>query len=171
MVNLTNLFKTIEKKGLTKSQVAKDTGISSGNISDWQSGRSMPTAIKLDVLADYLNVSVDYLLGRTEEPNGYNNISNTDTTVNGTQANIINNDRNNDNFDEVKNILNHLSTATKFRAIADILDLLEEKYIKSEIEAEPKINITYSKIYADEGGITKKETPAGLPKISEFFDD
>lgn len=122
-------------------------------------------------IADYLDCSVDYLLGRTDEPNGYNNISNIDTTVNGTQANIINNDRNNDNFDEVKNILNHLSTATKFRAIADILDLLEEKYIKSEIEAEPKINITYSKIYADEGGVTKKETPAGLPKISEFFDD
>lgn len=68
MVTLTNLFKIIEEKGLTKSQVSKDTGISSGNISDWQNGRSMPTAIKLDVLANYLDVSVDYLLGRTEKP-------------------------------------------------------------------------------------------------------
>ena len=68
MVTLTNLFKTIDEKGLTKSKVAKDTGISSGNISDWQNGRSMPTAVKLDVLADYLGVSVDYLLGRTDEP-------------------------------------------------------------------------------------------------------
>ncbi len=74
MVTLTNLFKIIEEKGLTKSKVAKDTGISSGNISDWQNGRSMPTAIKLDVLANYLGVSVDYLLGRTDAP---------DSSVNG----------------------------------------------------------------------------------------
>ncbi|MDE5737850.1 MAG: helix-turn-helix transcriptional regulator [Oscillospiraceae bacterium] len=69
MVNLDNLFKLIDGKGLTKAKVAAATGISTGNISDWKNGRSMPTAIKLDILANYLDCSVDYLLGRTDNPN------------------------------------------------------------------------------------------------------
>ncbi len=76
MVNLNNLFFIIEKKGLSASKVSADTGISTGNISDWKKGRSMPTAIKLDILANYLNCSVDYLLGRTDNPEISQNYSN-----------------------------------------------------------------------------------------------
>lgn len=66
-MNLDNLFKRIKKQGLTAKKVSEDTGISTGNISDWKSGRSVPSAQKLDILANYLDCSVDYLLGRTEE--------------------------------------------------------------------------------------------------------
>ena len=69
MVNLSNLFQRIAEQGLTAKKVSEATGISTGNISDWKSGRSMPTAVKLDILADYLDCSVDYLLGRTDNPN------------------------------------------------------------------------------------------------------
>ncbi len=68
MVNLDNLFLRIKELNLTAKKLSNDTGISTGNISDWKSGRSMPTAIKLDILADYLDCSVDYLLGRTNNP-------------------------------------------------------------------------------------------------------
>ena len=68
MVNLYNLFLRIKELNLTAKKLSNDTGISTGNISDWKSGRSMPTAIKLDTLADYLDCSVDYLLGRTDNP-------------------------------------------------------------------------------------------------------
>lgn len=68
LVNLDNLFKRINDLGLTAKAVSDATGISTGNISDWKSGRSLPTATKLVILADYLNCSVDYLLGRTQEP-------------------------------------------------------------------------------------------------------
>ena len=68
MVNLDNLFKRISDQGLTAKKLSDATGISTGNISDWKSGRSMPSAIKLDILADYLDCSVDYLLGRTDNP-------------------------------------------------------------------------------------------------------
>ncbi len=67
MVTLDNLFLRIKELNLTAKKVSDDTGISTGNISDWKSGRSMPTAIKLDVLANYLDCSVDYLLGRTDD--------------------------------------------------------------------------------------------------------
>lgn len=68
MVNLNNLFYRIDELGLTAKKVSDDTGISTGNISDWKSGRSMPSAVKLDILATYLKCSVDYLLGRTDNP-------------------------------------------------------------------------------------------------------
>ena len=71
MVNLDNLFLRIKELNLTAKKLSNDTGISTGNISDWKSGRSMPTAIKLDTLADYLDCSVDYLLGRTDNPNSH----------------------------------------------------------------------------------------------------
>lgn len=68
MVNLDNLFLRIKELNLNAKKVSDDTGISTGNISDWKSGRSMPSAIKLDILADYLDCSVYYLLGRTDNP-------------------------------------------------------------------------------------------------------
>ena len=68
MVTLDNLFKRISEKNLTAKKLSEATGISSGNISDWKSGRSMPSAVALGTLADYLDCSVDYLLGRTDNP-------------------------------------------------------------------------------------------------------
>lgn len=68
MVNLENLFRRISEQGLNAKKLSEATGISNGNISDWKSGRSMPSATALDVLANYLDCSVDYLLGRTDNP-------------------------------------------------------------------------------------------------------
>lgn len=128
MVNLDNLFFIIKEKGLSASKVSDDTGISTGNISDWKKGRSMPTATKLDILANYLDCSVDYLLGRTDNPTvSGNNISNFDTTINGTQANIIQGAET--DLDEIKVALSKLTSSNRHRAIADMLDLLE-KYIE-----------------------------------------
>lgn len=69
MVNINNLFKLISIKGITQSKLAEDTSVSTGNISDWKKGKSMPSAVKLDELATYFGCSVDYLLGRTDNPN------------------------------------------------------------------------------------------------------
>lgn len=68
MANLNNLFIRINDLGLNAQILSKNTGISTGNISDWKSGRSMPTAKKLISIADFLNCSIDYLLGRTDNP-------------------------------------------------------------------------------------------------------
>ena len=68
MANLNNLFVRINDLGINAKTLSENTGISTGNISDWKSGRSMPTAKKLISLADYLECSIDYLLGRTDNP-------------------------------------------------------------------------------------------------------
>ncbi len=84
MVNIDNLFKMISEKGITQSKLAENTSISTGNISDWKRGKSMPSAVKLDELATYFGCSVDYLLGRTDKPTpAFNNVGNNN---NGNQA-------------------------------------------------------------------------------------
>mgnify|MGYP004665946323 CR=1 FL=1 len=54
----------IQSKGLSAYRVAKDLGFSPVLFSDWKSGKSKPKYDKLQKIADYLGVSVDYLLGR-----------------------------------------------------------------------------------------------------------
>jgi len=68
MANIDNLFARISELNLTAKKVSDATGISTGNLSDWKSGRCLPSADKLEKLANFLNCSVDYLLGRTDNP-------------------------------------------------------------------------------------------------------
>lgn len=61
----------MNENGITAKKLSDDTKISTGNISDWKTGRSKPSADKLTILAKYFNVSTDYLLGNEapkEEP-------------------------------------------------------------------------------------------------------
>ena len=67
LLNLQNLFTLLAPRGTSK-KLSEATGISTGNISDWKSGRSKPTADALILVADYFDCSVDYLLGRTDKP-------------------------------------------------------------------------------------------------------
>ncbi len=47
------------------ADVARATGIATSTLSDWKNGKSIPKADKLRRIADYFNVTVDYLLGKT----------------------------------------------------------------------------------------------------------
>lgn len=118
---------TAKAKNISISTMLSEIGLGKNTLMNFKT--SMPKADNIAKVADYLDVSVDYLLGRTKEPAGYNNINNIDTTVNGTQANVIHKN-NDDDLNDIKNTLNQLSKANRFRAIADILDLIDEKYLK-----------------------------------------
>lgn len=79
------IFDIMKERGLTAYRVAKDTGISTGNFSDWKSGKAKPSARALEKLSVYFNVSVDYLLGKTDNPaeeNGYELIAAVDEDAN-----------------------------------------------------------------------------------------
>ena len=58
--------KLLKEKNVTRYRVSVDTGIAQTTLSDWKRGRSVPKADKLKILADYFDVSVDYLLGETD---------------------------------------------------------------------------------------------------------
>lgn len=49
------------------TKLCSEIGLSSGVLSKWKSG-SIPNGETLIKIADYLNCSVDYLLGRTDNP-------------------------------------------------------------------------------------------------------
>ena len=68
MVNLSNLFQRMNELNITSKKLSDSTGISTGNIGDWKYGRSKPGAESLISLAEYLDCSIDYLVGRTDVP-------------------------------------------------------------------------------------------------------
>lgn len=63
-LNFNNLFMLLKDRGKAE-ELSKITGISSGNISDWKSGRSKPSIESISKIADVFGYSIDYLLGRT----------------------------------------------------------------------------------------------------------
>lgn len=63
MSKIPNLFVIMNEKGISQKQLAEYIGASTGNISDWKSGKSAPTIERLIEIAHYFNVSTDYLLG------------------------------------------------------------------------------------------------------------
>lgn len=56
-------------RGLTQEELESKSGVSSAMISHFETGeRQKASADNLVKLAEALNVSIDYLLGRSEEP-------------------------------------------------------------------------------------------------------
>ncbi len=51
-----------DKKGVTDYRVSVDTGITKSTFTDWKTGRSKPKIDKLQVLADYFGVPVEFFL-------------------------------------------------------------------------------------------------------------
>lgn len=50
------------EKRISQPQLAKAVGVSPGNVSDWETGRSKPGYVALIALSRFFEVSVDYLL-------------------------------------------------------------------------------------------------------------
>ena len=63
-----NNLKILRKaKGLTQKEVADFIGISQNNYSYWENGKVKIDNGSLQKLADFFDVTVDYLLGRDEK--------------------------------------------------------------------------------------------------------
>lgn len=57
-----------KSKNITVKTLLDDCNIGRGFIYNLEKRQQIPLADKLELIADYLDVSVDYLLGRTDEP-------------------------------------------------------------------------------------------------------
>lgn len=62
-----NFIKLCTENNTKPNPVAAKLGISSGSVTNWKNG-TMPNSATLMKIANYFNVSPDYLLGRTDEP-------------------------------------------------------------------------------------------------------
>ena len=63
----TQIIKLCKASEKNITAVLEDLNMSKGNISNWRNG-GYPSAEVLMKIADYFDVSVDYLLGRTDNP-------------------------------------------------------------------------------------------------------
>ena len=58
------------QKGLTQAELSKTLQVSASSIGMYEQGRREPDNETLGKIANYFNVTTDYLLGRTDEPQG-----------------------------------------------------------------------------------------------------
>lgn len=65
----TNRIKDLrEDRDLRQADVAKATGIDQRTLSNYETGKTNPDSFALIKLADFFDVSIDYLLMRTDLP-------------------------------------------------------------------------------------------------------
>lgn len=58
------LLELRKEKNISQAKLAKEIGVSFSVVCYWETDRSEPTAPNLIKLADFFNVSIDYLVGR-----------------------------------------------------------------------------------------------------------
>ena len=69
MEHTERILRILEERNITSYRVAKETGISDSLFSKWRETPSSKVSSKnLELIAGYLDCSVDYLLGRTDNP-------------------------------------------------------------------------------------------------------
>lgn len=56
-------------KGISQLKMAMDLNTNQNTISRYETGKREPGIYELIKIADYLDVSIDFLLGRTNNPN------------------------------------------------------------------------------------------------------
>lgn len=67
-----NRIKTLRtQRKLTQEQLGNIINVQKAAVSKYELGRAVPSTDVLTKLASFFNVSVDYLLGRTDEPGGF----------------------------------------------------------------------------------------------------
>ena len=72
-MNNTNIFSENvkmlrEQANLSQAELGATIGISKQTVNDIEHGRSKTTLDRAIILADYFNVSLDYLVGRSDDP-------------------------------------------------------------------------------------------------------
>lgn len=69
MYDLASRFRFVRlSKKLTQKQVADGAGILEQAYQRYEYGKTVPSALVLIALADFFDVSLDYLVGRSDDP-------------------------------------------------------------------------------------------------------
>ena len=63
-----NIKKLRKQFNISQLKLQMDTGIEQALISKYENGKRVPPTETLIILADYFDVSIDYLLARTKNP-------------------------------------------------------------------------------------------------------
>ena len=126
---IANLIKEVAKaNAISTTKMLEDCQLNKNTLSSMQSRGSMPKADNLAKIADYLDVSIDYLLGRTDSPT----VVNSHNTVNGSN-NIIGNGSGNrtenalsEQESALMNIFNKLDVVSQAKLLVYATELEKE---------------------------------------------
>nr|DAY28123.1 MAG TPA: Repressor protein CI [Caudoviricetes sp.] len=62
------ILSCMKMRNITDKQLTKDIGINKSAVTDWKTGKTKSYKKYIEKIADYLGVSSDYLLGRSDDP-------------------------------------------------------------------------------------------------------
>ena len=60
----------LQKFNVTPYKISKETGVTQTTLSNWKNGKSTPSTANMQKIADYFNVSIDYLMIGEENEGG-----------------------------------------------------------------------------------------------------
>jgi transcriptional regulator with XRE-family HTH domain len=112
-------LKLLEEKGVSAYKVGKATGIAGSTFTDWKTGRSAPKQDKLQKIADYFGVSLDYLMTGKEQNSPYSD----------DMADLLVEVARSDDYDRIKRLLTYFSALSNKDkdSVENIIKSLSEK--------------------------------------------
>lgn len=121
-------------KGLNVTQLCKEVTNSSGNLSTWKKGYMRSDYLSL--VADRLQCSTDYLLGRVDQPTAvYSIVGNNNLQVNGNNGNnsplIVNDPKSDDTTNELVELVKSLPLVKRAEAVLYLNQLKNEGIISN----------------------------------------
>ncbi|MEA5003815.1 MAG: helix-turn-helix transcriptional regulator [Christensenella sp.] len=69
------LNELLKEKGVSAHKMSLELGLGKNAYTHWRDRGNLPSGDVLDKIADYFEVSTDYLLGRTENPSPINEVA------------------------------------------------------------------------------------------------
>lgn len=118
------IFYLLENRKIEQKELADYLGTNKQTITDWKRGKTKSYKKNIDKIAEFFGVSVDYLLGLTDSVNNSYSISNRNTIISGTQANVINNHDESDTFlEEFMQIFSKLNFENKVKVMKYVNDI------------------------------------------------
>ena len=116
METVNKIVELITKSGITEKQFLNTIGLNVTALSDWKTGKNKSYKKHINRIAEYFNVSTDYLLGLD--------------TQNSPVSDISKEER------ELLSLYNKLNTRGKLKAIEYMSDLSENERYSTEVRGE-----------------------------------
>lgn len=183
------LIELREQKNITQQELAEELGITRQSLSLYEKAERTINIELLAKIADFFNVSTDYLMGRTDTATLDESIQ-TACKITGLTASSIHNLQNLKNFEDIKvfDIMDAFITSISSSLLYEIREMLISKQKKEIFEIETirlyckKHNLPFSEKEIEERGkfIFKKLSNFGMElkkweleyeKYVEFFID
>lgn len=123
-----NLVYYMAKNRISRNKLCQDLNFKYPTVSDWISAKKYPRIDKIEMLANYFGIKKSDLIEKSFENQAVNNINNENTTITGTQANIINNSQPeiDEYAKEILNLLQNLTISQKAKIILMVNEISEE---------------------------------------------